>query len=50
MYCSKCGSEIKEENSFCTKCGKKVDIEKNKGNKKSHFGILILFIKCKIIF
>lgn len=44
MYCSKCGSEIKEENSFCTKCGKKVDIEKNKGNKKSHFGILILFI------
>lgn len=25
MYCMKCGSEIKEDQSFCTKCGAKVE-------------------------
>ena len=31
MICSKCGKEIKEENSFCTYCGTPVNkIEDNK--------------------
>lgn len=39
MFCSKCGKEIKEGNTFCTYCGQKVEenIKKEKklsGNKK----------------
>lgn len=26
MFCSKCGSEIKDGSNFCTKCGAKVDV------------------------
>lgn len=43
MYCSKCGNEIKEGNSFCTKCGS--------GKKKntSHFNKSLIIVSLLLI-
>jgi hypothetical protein len=37
MFCSKCGSEIAEDNKFCPKCGNNVDPNKNTITKEPPF-------------
>lgn len=53
MFCSKCGSEIKEGDLFCGKCGNEIENESMKENKevqenenfKMHFsfGIMLFY-------
>lgn len=45
MYCSKCGQELNERDTFCSACGEKIDNVPNesKENKKNS-GILFLII------
>lgn len=47
MYCSKCGKEIKEGNTFCTNCGEPIVTDKQNNAKKTiniKFTHLIIFI------
>ena len=49
MFCSKCGKEIKEGNTFCTYCGQKIEEnnqkEKNSSkNKKIIISIIIIIL------
>lgn len=29
LFCSNCGNEVREEDSFCSSCGKKLDINQD---------------------
>lgn len=54
MFCSKCGKEIKEGNTFCTYCGQKVEenIKKEKkpsGNKKTLIIITVIVMIILIV-
>lgn len=48
MYCKKCGSDIKEGNSFCTNCGKKVN-NKEKMLTTNNMKIKPLYIIISVI-